>query len=264
MDNKNSNSFVNRFKTMFALDLRRMFTTPLIYIMLLISIVMPILILVMTSMMDGSVSVNPQTGVETVIEGFDSVWQIIGSSSSASMDMGITSMCNMNMMYFVIGVFVCIFVSSDFRSGYCKNLFTVRSKKDDYVVSKILVCFLAGAIMMLGFFIGAILGGVFSGVSFALDGVTVFNVICSVLSKIFLVGIFVSIFVLASVLGKSKLWLSILLSLGIGMLFFTMIPIISPLNAGLLNVILSLFGSGLFACGLGIASYYVLKKISII
>ena len=65
-------------KTMLNVDFRRMFTMPLFYIMLAISFIIPILVLVMTSMMDGTVSVNPQTGAATVIEGFKNVWQIIG------------------------------------------------------------------------------------------------------------------------------------------------------------------------------------------
>ena len=66
----------------------------------------------MTTMMDGTVSVDPQTKVETVMEGFDNVWQIFGAVSNAqtSMDMGLTSMCNINMMYFAIAVLVCIFI----------------------------------------------------------------------------------------------------------------------------------------------------------
>ena len=59
---------------MLKVDFRRMFTMPLLYIMVGICLIIPILILVMTTMMDGSVSVNPQTGEETVMEGvFESV-----------------------------------------------------------------------------------------------------------------------------------------------------------------------------------------------
>ena len=82
-------------------------------------------------------------GVETVIEGFDNVWQIIGAVSGGStqaMSMDITSMCNINLIFFIVAVFVCLFVGEDFRSGYAKNLFTVRSKKDDYIISKSIVC----------------------------------------------------------------------------------------------------------------------------
>jgi len=64
---------MKKLKSMLKVDFRRMFTTPLFYIVTGICFVVPILILVMTTMMDGSVSVNPQTGKETVIEAFDFV-----------------------------------------------------------------------------------------------------------------------------------------------------------------------------------------------
>jgi len=255
-----------RLTSMLAVDFRRMFTSGLFYLMVGISLVIPILILVMTTMMDGTVSVDPQTGVETVIEGFDNVWQIIGtaSNSNAEMSMGITSMCNINMMFFAIAVFVCIFIADDFRSGYAKNLFTIRAKKSDYIISKSLIGFIAGAVMLIAFFVGALLGGAFSGLSFDLGGVTISNVIMSMLSKIFVSAIFVSIFVLASVFAKQKLWLSILLSLGIGMLFFMMVPMITPLDSTFINVILCLVGGALFSIGIGVTSNIVLKKTNII
>ena len=259
--------FKKRLKSMIAVDFRRMFTSPLFYIMVGISLVVPILILVMTTMMDGTVSVNPQTGEETVMEGFKNVWQIIGTSSadnSAMMSMDITSMCNINMMFFAIAVFVCIFISDDFRSGYAKNLFTVRSRKDDYVVSKTVVSFVAGASMLVAFFIGAMIGGKFSGLSFALEGVTVANIVMCMLAKILLVGIFASIYVLACVIAKQKLWMSLLLAFGIGMLMFTMIPIITPLNSGFVNVTLCAVGSVLFSVGIGFGSKAILNKTSLV
>lgn len=93
------NTFSKRLGSMLSVDSRRMFTTPLFYIILGIAVAMPILILVMTTVMDGSVSVNPQTGEETVMQAFDSAWQVIGqASSSGSMD--IMNMCNINLLYF--------------------------------------------------------------------------------------------------------------------------------------------------------------------
>ncbi len=83
MENKfEHNSFGKRLKSMLKVDFRRMFTMPFLYIMLGICVAVPILILVMTTMMDGSVSVDPQTGEETVMEAFDNAWQIIGTVSS--------------------------------------------------------------------------------------------------------------------------------------------------------------------------------------
>ena len=45
-------------------------------------------------------------------------------------------------------------------SGYAKNLFTVRSKKSDYVISKTITCFVAGASMIVAFFIGSMNTGI--------------------------------------------------------------------------------------------------------
>ena len=261
-----NNSFKKRVKSMLGVDFRRMFTSPLFYIMIGASVVMPILILVMTTMMDGTVSVNPQTGVETMIEGFKNVWQIIGTVSGGeqTMSMDITSMCNINMMFFIISVFVCLFVGADFSSGYAKNLFTVRSKKDDYVISKSITCFIAGASMIIAFFIGSMIGGAISGLSFALEGATALNIVMCMLSKTLLVGIFSSIYVLASVFAKQRLWLSLLMAFGIGMLMFMMIPIITPLNSTIINVILCLVGSILFSIGIGFGSKAILEKTSLV
>lgn len=98
-----SQSFGRRLKSMLKVDFRRMFTMPLFYIMAGVCLAIPILILVMTTMLDGSVRVDPNTGVETVVEGFDNVWQIIGtvSGEGSSMSMDMTGMCNINLLYFL-------------------------------------------------------------------------------------------------------------------------------------------------------------------
>ena len=256
------NSFGKRLKSMLAVDFRRMFTMPLFYIMVGSAIVIPILVLVMTTMLDGTVSVNPQTGVETVMEAFDSTWQAIGSISGegSTMDMSLTGMCNINLMYMLVAVFVCLFVAQDFSSGYCKNLFTVRARKGDYVISKTLVCCVAGMAMVLAFFVGAMLGGAISGLPFDLGAATVGNVVMCMISKLLLIAVFVPIYLLASVFAKQKAWLSMLISLGAGMLLFMMIPMLTPLNATLMNVILCLAGGVMFSGGLGVASKAVLSK----
>ncbi|MBQ8615192.1 MAG: ABC transporter permease [Clostridia bacterium] len=260
------NTFNKRMKSMLSVDFRRMFTMPLYYIMIGISLVMPILILVMTTMMDGTVTTDPQTGAQTVMEGFKTVWQIIGTSSgdSSAMGMSLTSMCNINMMFFIIAVFVAIFVTDDFRSGYAKNLFTVRSKKSDYAISKAVVAFVAGASMLIAFFIGSMIGGAIAGLPFALEGATAVQVVMCMFSKIFLVGIFVAIYMFASIVSKQKLWLALILSFVIGMLFFTMIPMVTPLNSGIINVILCLVGSVGFCALFVWLSSLILNKLDIL
>ena len=245
-----SQNFSKRLNSMLAVDFRRMFTMPLVFIMIGITLVMPILILFGG---DGAMA-------------FTSAWQIIatesGGSSMAGMDM--TSMCNINLVYFMVGILVCLFVAADFKSGYAKNLFTVRAKKGDYVASKTIVGFLCGALMLLAFFLGAVLGGRMAGLPFDLGGAGVGGLVMCMLAKIFLMSVFVAIFLVMSVFGKEKSWLSILLSLFGGMLLFMMIPMMSPLNSGVINVGMCLAGGVLFAIGIGAISKMILSKTSLV
>lgn len=142
--------------------------------------------------------------------------------------MSLTTMCNINLVYFVAAVLMGIFVADDFRSGYCKNLFAVRPQKGGYIFSKTIVGFFGGALMLIAFFIGAMVGGAVSGLPFALGSLTAGNIVLCMLSKILLMAVFAGIYVLMGVIGKQKLWLTILLSLGVGMFLFNIIPMVTP------------------------------------
>lgn len=261
-----SNGFGKRLRSMLKVDFRRMFTMPLLYILLGVCLVIPVLILVMTTMMDGSVSVDPNTGAETVIEAFENTWQIIGSLSTdgAGMSMDMIGMCNINLLYFFAAVLVCVFVADDFRSGYAKNLFTVRAKKTDYVISKTLVCVVGGVLMILAFFVGAMLGGAVSGLPFDTGAAGLNGLVMCLLSKMLLIGVFVPIYLLWSVAGKQKLWVSLVGSLCVGMLFFMMIPMLTPLDSSVVNVALCLVGGAGFSIGLGAVSSAVLEKTNLV
>lgn len=258
-------SLGKRTKSMLRVDFRRMFKSKLFYILIACALVMPILMTVMMSMMDGSVSVDPQTGVETVMRGPENAWQNIGTLPGESLGGDeIFMMCNINMAFMGVAVFVCLFISEDFRSGYAKNLFTVRSKRGEYVVSKTVSGFICGAFMLVAYLIGSILGGAISGLSFDLHGLNTGNIVMCMLAKIFLMLVFVSIFVLISIGAKQKAWLSICGSLGGGMLLFMMVSMITPLGSTALNVILCAAGGAMFAFGLGAISRVVLRKTSLV
>ena len=257
--------FAGRVKSMLKVDFRRMFKSKLFYILIACALVMPILMTVMMDMMDGSVSVDPQTGVETVMQGPENTWQNIGTLPGEPLGGDeIFMMCNINMAFMGVAVFVCLFISDDFRSGYAKNLFTVRAKRGEYVVSKTLSGFICGALMLIAYLIGSILGGAMAGLSFELHGLTVGNIVMCMLAKILLMLVFVPIFVLISVAAKQKAWLSICGSLGGGMLLFMMVSMITPLGSTFINVVLCLAGGAMFAFGLGAASNAVLKKTSLV
>lgn len=81
MDTKNTKikfehvSSSKRIGSIMRADFRRMFTSRLFYIMVGICLVMPVLILVMTTMSAGSAVTDPQMGVETVVSGFENTWK---------------------------------------------------------------------------------------------------------------------------------------------------------------------------------------------
>ena len=258
-------SFGKRLKSMLRIDMRRMFKSKLFYILIACALIMPILMTVMMSMMDGSVSVNPQTGAETVMQGPENAWQNIGTLPGEALGGSeIFMMCNINMAFMGVAVFVCLFISDDFRSGYAKNLFTVRSKRGEYVISKTVSGFICGAFMLIAYFIGSVLGGVISGLSFDLHGLNAGNLVMCMLAKIFLMLVFVSIFTLISVAAKQRAWLAICGSLGGGMLLFMMVSMITPIGSTIINVALCAVGGILFAFGFGAISKAVLKKMSLV
>ena len=259
-------SFGKRLGSMVKVDFVRMFKSKLFYIILACALVMPILMTVMMAMMDGSVSVNPQTGEESVMVGPENTWQNIGTLPGGE-NMGgseVFMMCNINMAFMGAAVFICLFISEDFRSGYAKNLFTVRAKKDDYVISKNLAGFVCGTLMLILYLIGSMLGGAIAGLSFDLHGLTAGNIVMCMTAKIFLMLVFVAIDVLVSVAAKQKAWLCLCGSLGVCMLFFMMVSMITPLGSTLLHAALCLAGGALFAVGLGVISKTVLNKTSLV
>ena len=269
------NSFGKRLGSMLKVDFRRMLRSRLFYIIIACALLVPVVMTVMLVMMDGSVSVDPQTGKETVMEGPDSVWQSIGtlpsvggeSGDAAAMagQMDVMAMCNINMAFMGVAVFVCLFISEDFRSGYAKNLFTVRSKKGDYVISKTITGFVCGALMLVAYFVGAMLSGAITGLPFDLvGGLTAVNIAMCLIAKIFLMLVFVPIFVAISVAAKQRAWLSLCGSLGGGMLLFMMVGMITPLGSTVIHVALCLAGGAMFAFGLGAISNVILKKTSLV
>ena len=263
--NFDKNSFGKRLKSMLRIDMRRMFKSKLFYILIACALIMPILMTVMMSMMDGQESVNQQTGEITIMQGPENAWQNIGTLPSEALGGSeIFMMCNINMAFMGVAVFVCLFISDDFRSGYAKNLFTVRSKRGEYVISKTVSGFICGAFMLIAYFIGSVLGGAISGLSFDLHGLNAGNLVMCMLAKIFLMLVFVSIFTLISVAAKQRAWLAICGSLGGGMLLFMMVSMITPIGSTIINVALCAVGGILFAFGFGAISKVILKKTSLV
>ena len=149
-----SPSFGHRMKGMLGVDFYRLFHTPLFYIFLAIAAIIPAMVSAMTMMPD-------QNGNQITL--YSNVWQIIAASKSLYVIEGIADYANMNMVFIFGGIMVSIFIGHDYKSGYVKQLFTTHAKKQDYMISKSLVCAFAMACMCITYLLGGIVGGMFAG-----------------------------------------------------------------------------------------------------
>lgn len=63
--------------------------------------------------------------------------------------------------------------------------------------------------------------------------------------------------------GRARIFVSIK-TFAVGLLFFMMIPALTPLNSGITNIVMCLIGGALFSVGLGVASSMILNKTSLV
>lgn len=139
-----SPGFKERLRGMLGVDFYRLFHTPMFYIFLGISALIPALILGTTGTTEG---------VEPL---YTNTWNIIAANTPiyAVSDMG--EYANMNMVFIFGGIMVSIFIGHDYKSGYVKQLFTTHAKKQDYMMSKSMTCAFAMACMCVTYIIGGV------------------------------------------------------------------------------------------------------------
>ena len=167
-----SPTFARRIKGMLGVDFYRLFHTPLFYIFLAIAAIIPAMVSAMTMMPD-------QNGNQISL--YSNVWQIIAATKSLYVIETIADYANMNMVFIFGGIMVSIFIGHDYKSGYVKQLFTTHAKKQDYMISKSLVCAFAMACMCITYFIGGTVGGLLVGYE---TTVNVGSLIIAILGKI--------------------------------------------------------------------------------
>jgi len=138
-------SLSERLKSMLGVDFYRLFHTPLFYIMVAISAIIPAMVLSMGGM------AGPD-GVTAPL--YTNTWNIIAADTPLYIVRDIGDYANMNMVFIFGGIMVSIFIGHDYRSGYVKQLFTTHAKKRDYMMSKSIVCAF-GMICMCGAYLVA-------------------------------------------------------------------------------------------------------------
>ena len=234
-----SPTFARRIKAMLGVDFYRLFNTPLFYIFLAIAAIIPAMVSAMTMMPD-------QNG-QTMEPLYSNVWQIIAASKSLYVIEGIADYANMNMVFIFGGIMVSIFIGHDYKSGYVKQLFTTHAKKQDYMISKSLVCAFAMGCMCIAYLIGGTIGGLLAGYE---TDVNAGSLIIAILGKIIMSLGWASLYTLLNVIFRRYFGISVASSFffGTGILIIGAAAIIEALNLPSCVLNLFLYGSSVNAC----------------
>jgi len=129
-----SKNFFVRIKSMLSLDFYRLFHMPAFYIMLCIAAIVPAMVLSMT----GQDTAGPNGEIIAAASApYTNVWQVLAPLTPTYVVADMGEYANINMVYIFSGILSSIFIGHDYMSGFVKNVFTVHSKKFDYVISKI-------------------------------------------------------------------------------------------------------------------------------
>jgi len=234
-----SPSFTNRIKGMLGVDFYRLLNTPLFYIFLAISAIIPAMVSAMTMMPD-------QNG-NTMEPLYSNVWQIMAATEPLYVIRTIADYANMNMVFIFGGIMVSIFIGHDYKSGYVKQLFTSHAKKQDYMISKSLACAFAMACMCITYLIGGIAGGAFAGYDWS---VNVGSLIIAVFGKIIMSLGWASLFTFLNVIFRRYFGVSVASSFffGTGILIIGVAAIFDALKIPSFVLNLFLYGSSVNAC----------------
>ena len=231
-----SPSFSKRLKGMLGVDFYRLFHTPMFYIFLAIAAIIPAMILGTMGMED------PQTGA-VAAPLYTNLWEIIAAQTPLYVVSEIGEYANMNMVFIFGGVMVSIFVGHDYKSGYVKQLFTTHAKKQDYMMSKSIVCAFAMACMCITYLVGGAAAGILTGVS---TEVNVASLVIAIISKMIMSLGWASLYTFLNVIFRRYFGISIASSFffGTGLLIIGAAAILG--NSSVLNIFL--YGASVYAC----------------
>ena len=234
-----SPSFARRLGGMLGVDFYRLFHTPLYYIFLAIAAIIPAMVSGFTSMPDQNGNVMEPL--------YQNAWQIIAAAEPLYVIRSIADYANMNMVFIFGGIMVSIFIGHDYKSGYVKQLFTTHAKKQDYMLSKTIVCAFAMACMCVTYLIGGIAGGLVAGYPFE---VHVGRLILAILGKMVMSLGWASLYTFLNIIFRRYFGVSIASSFffGTGILIIGAAAIVENLNLPTAFLNIFLYGSSVYAC----------------
>jgi len=141
---------------------------------------------------------------------------------------------------------VSIFIGHDYKSGYVKQLFTTHAKKQDYMISKTLVCAFAMACMCITYLIGGVVGGLFAGYE---TDVNIGSLIVAILGKMVMSFGWASLYTFLNVIFRRYFGVSIVSSFffGTGILIIGVAAIVENLSVPTFFLNIFLYGSSVNA-----------------
>ena len=234
-----SPSFTRRLGGMLGVDFYRLFHTPMFYIFLAIAAIIPAMVSAMTMMPD-------QNG-NTMEPLYSNVWQIMAASEPLYVIRSIADYANMNMVFIFGGIMVSIFIGHDYKSGYVKQLFTTHAKKQDYMLSKTLVCAFAMACMCITYLFGGAIGGLFAGYSLEVNAL---SLLLAIVGKMVMSLGWASLYTFLNIIFRRYFGVSIVSSFffGTGILIIGAAAIVENLQLPTAFLNLFLYGSSVNAC----------------
>jgi len=248
-------SYSERIKGMLGVDFYRLFHTPMFYIFLAIAAIIPAMVSAMTMMPD-------QNG-NTMEPLYSNVWQIIAATKSLYVIETIADYANMNMVFIFGGIMVSIFIGHDYKSGYVKQLFTTHAKKQDYMISKSLVCAFAMACMCVTYLIGGTVGGLIAGYE---TTVNVGSLIIAILGKIIMSLGWASLYTFLNIIFRRYFGISVASSFffGTGILIIGAAAIVKNLKLPTAFLNIFLYGASVNAnLSSGIGSLVICIVVSV-
>ena len=234
-----SPSFGKRLKGMLGVDFYRLFHTPMFYVFLAIAAIIPAMVSAMTALP------GPDGAAATPV--YSNVWQIIAASEPLYVINTIGDYANMNMVFIFGGIMVSVFIGRDYKSGYVIQLFTTHAKKQDYMMSKTIVCAFAMACMCITYLIGGTVGGMLMGYSM---NVNFGSLIFAILGKMVMSLGWASLYTFLNIIFRRYFGISIASGFffGTGILIIGIAAIVENLSLPTWFLNIFLYGASVNAC----------------
>lgn len=218
--------------SLFRMDMHRLVRSKTFYVMLILCIVFPVMMF--TSMK------------ENVGAAIDMLGPLERSAASSPLE----SMSGIGMLTIMTGIFLAIFIGTEYQTGSVKNIMTFHSDKKEYIISKAVIGMLATVCFTVLYVVALAVVGAVAG--YPLEIPSAGGFILFIFERLLTSAAFTMMFVFFSVLFRRNYGFTIVCALVFGL---GLVSMVLTMLAGLGNGIpffewvnrITVFGSGSYA-----------------